>query len=147
MPDQVRAHGILLAPFTRHDHKTSWRRQKEKTASTSTELGFPDHIAATDNPTLSELDFLLRLIPYQTGYSPQAFSDIHDFQILKKSNVYILQKMRIITLFTAAFNMNNKLLGRDSMRNAELLNLLPHEQAGSRKGRRAIYSIPPWKKC
>jgi hypothetical protein len=59
MPDQVLAHGTLHAPFTRQDHNTSWCRQKEKTASTSTELGFPDHIAATDNPTLSELDFLL----------------------------------------------------------------------------------------
>ena len=111
-----------------------------RTASTSTELGFSDHIAATEDPILSEIDYLLRRIPYQTGFSPVAFSDIHDFQILKKANVYIIEKMRIITLFTSAFNMNNKKLGRDTLANAERYSLIPHEQAGSRKFRRAIHS-------
>ena len=37
-----------------------------------------------------------------------------------------------------AFNMNNKNTGRDTIRNAEFLNLLPDEEAGSRKNHRVI---------
>ena len=54
--------------------------------------------------------------------------------------MYIIEKMRIITLFTASFNMNNKKLGWDAMYNAERYSLIPHEQAGSCKSRQAIYS-------
>ena len=38
----------------------------------------------------------------------------------------------------AAFNMNNKKTGKDVMYQAEALNLLPDEQAGSRKRHRSI---------
>jgi hypothetical protein len=48
--------------------------------------------------------------------------------------------MRTIQLMVAAFNMNNKKSGRDSMTRAKLLQLIPKEQAGSRKHRRSIIS-------
>ena len=61
-----------------------------------------------------------------------------DFQILKKSAVYDVEKMRTIQLMPAAFYMNNKKTGRDMMRNAEALGLIPAEQAGSRKNQRVV---------
>ena len=74
------------------------------------------------------------------GFAAEYGQDIQDFQILKKSGIWEVKKMRIIQLMAAAFNMNNKKTGRDGLRNAELFKLLPDEQAGSRKRRRAILS-------
>jgi len=46
--------------------------------------------------------------------------------------------MRTIKLMAAAFNMNNKRLGRLAMLQAEKYNLIPKEQYGSRKRHKAI---------
>ena len=46
--------------------------------------------------------------------------------------------MRTIQLFSAAFNMNNKKIGRNVMQQAEELDLIPNDQNGSRKNRRSV---------
>ena len=48
-----------------------------------------------------------------------------------------MEKMRTIQLMPAVFNMNNKKTGIEVMALAEKLNLIPDEQAGSRKGHRS----------
>ena len=48
--------------------------------------------------------------------------------------------MRTIQLMNAAFNINNKYTAKKAMRRAEEFNIIPWEQAGSRKKRRAILS-------
>jgi len=49
-----------------------------------------------------------------------------------------VEKLRIILLFEADFNSNNKWIGRAVMRNAEVLNLLAEEQYGSWKHKVAV---------
>ena len=46
--------------------------------------------------------------------------------------------MRTVQLFSAAFNMNNKKIGKEVIQRAEELNLIPKNQSGSRKGRRSV---------
>ena len=46
--------------------------------------------------------------------------------------------MRTIQLFSAAFNMNNKKIGKEVMRQAEKLDLIPDDQNGSPKHRRSV---------
>ena len=46
--------------------------------------------------------------------------------------------MWTIQPFSAAFNMNNTQLGKEFMRRAEELNLIPDEQSSSRKNKRYI---------
>ena len=46
--------------------------------------------------------------------------------------------MRTIQLLDGQFNMNNKKLGRELMKNAEHHQLIAKEQAGSRKAHRAV---------
>ena len=59
----------------------------------------------------------------------------------KKRKGNHVSKLRTICLLEADFNFNNKKLGRDILRCAEHNNLLPREQYGSRKCKRAILHV------
>jgi hypothetical protein len=140
MPDSVVKAGPIDPQISVEEHIAGWNAQKERTASVRTALSFSDHKAAAQHPGLAKIDTLLRRIPYRNGFAPALYKFITDFQILKKSGIYDVELMRTIQLMVAAFNMNNKKSGRDTMRRAERLLLLPKEQAGSRKFRRSVLS-------
>ena len=137
LPRKLIESGLLSDVLTLDEHIKGWRKQKKKTASVSSQLTFSDNIAATYHEGLAKVDLLIRQIPYRVGFPPEYGSTIEDFQILKKSGLYDVELMRIIQMMAAAFNMNNKCLGREGMANAEKFGLIPNEQAGSRKRRRA----------
>jgi hypothetical protein len=140
MDNRTRAAGPIPSTISLKEHQTGWKRQKEKTASVSSGLAFSDHKAASYDDEMAEIDRLLREIPYQQGFSPELYQVITDYEILKKSGVYDVEKMRTIQLFVAQFNMNNKKSGRDVMFRAESLGAIPKEQAGSRKHHRSVLS-------
>ena len=75
----------------------------------------------------------MREIPFRQGFSPEAWRTITDLQIYKKSRELDVELMRTITLFARDFNMNNKLLGKRIMSQAEKHNLLEPEQFGNRQ--------------
>jgi hypothetical protein len=62
----------------------------------SSGLSFSNHKAATDNSDMAEIDRLLQEIPYHQGFAPELYQVITNFEILKKSGVYNIEKMRII---------------------------------------------------
>ena len=95
-------------------------------------------MAGTQDPTIAEFDALNCSLPYQFGFSPSSWQTISDVEILKKSGDYDIESMRTITLMNSEFNINNKKLGRDMMKNAEKHNLLAPEQYGGRKHHRAV---------
>jgi hypothetical protein len=138
MDDRTRAAGPIPATISKEEHQSGWKKQKERTASVSSGLAFSDHKAASYDDEMSEIDRLLREIPYTQGFSPDLYQVITDYEILKKSGVYDVEKMRTIQLFIAQFNMNNKMSGRDVMFRAEELGAIPKEQAGSRKNHRSV---------
>ena len=61
-----------------------------------------------------------------------------DVLIPKKTTSSAIKKLRIIVLFHALFNMNNKRMGRYMVAHAEQLNQIPWEAYGSRKRHRSI---------
>jgi hypothetical protein len=61
-----------------------------------------------------------------------------DVLIAKKTTSSAIEKLRIIVLFHALFNMNHKRIGRKMVANAERLNQIPWEAYGSRKCHRSI---------
>ena len=77
-------------------------------------------------------------IPYATGYNPKAWTQMTDVLIPKKSHSSLVEKLRIIVLFHALFNLNNKRIGREMVANAERLQQIPWEVYGGRKRHRAI---------
>ena len=141
MPEQVKKTGILPSAISLEEHIEAWQKQRPETASTSTALSFTDHIAASYDPQMAEIDRQIREIPFKAGQSTHHGESIEDFQILKKAGVWDVEKMRIIQLMSASFNMNNKKIGRDAMNNAEKYDMIPDEQAGARKHRMAITSV------
>jgi hypothetical protein len=60
-----------------------------------------------------------------------------DVLIPKKRHSTLVEKPRIIVLFHATFNLNNKRIGRAMVANAELLGQIPWEVYGGRKRHRA----------
>jgi hypothetical protein len=94
--------------------------------------------AASQDRTLATIDNFMRNLPYTKGFSPAAWQLIRDVEILKKSGVYDVEKMRTIQLMHAAYNMNNKKMGRGMMHFAEQSKILAREQYGSRKHHQAI---------
>jgi hypothetical protein len=85
MPEFVRQAGTTIyTDISLQDHIQGWRRQKERTGSVRTALGFLDHIAAMYHNGMAEIDRLLRKIPYAAGFSPAAYQKITDFTILKR---------------------------------------------------------------
>lgn len=140
MPLVVLQEGWISSEISVTEHSAAWRRQKERTASERSLLGFSDHKAAIFHPEMCEMDRLFRQILYCNGFAPQLHLQVTDFQILKQPGNYEVESMRTIQLMPAAFNINNKKTRRMMMHRAEHLKLLPQEQAGSRKGRRAVES-------
>ena len=67
------------------------------------------------------------------GFAPSLWCKATDVEILKKANVFIIQKMRTICLLNAEFNANNQWIGKMMMQMAEDQMLLAIEQYGSRK--------------
>ena len=139
-PSKIQSIDTINRNITLDEHIREWRSQTETTASANDTLGFRHHIAATFHTELAKVDLLLRHIPYTRGFAPEEYKKIVDYQILKKAGTYAVESMRTIQLMNAAFNLNNKHTARLAMKRAEKYNLIPWEQAGSRKRRRAILS-------
>ena len=136
-PKIIQARGMLSGTISIEEHIEGWKKQKRKTSSERSNLEFNDMKAAALGVKMATIDRDLRQLPYRHGFAPENHTAFTDFQILKKAAVYDVEKMRTIQLMPAAFNMNNKKTGREIMANAERFNLLPDEQAGSRKNHRA----------
>ena len=133
MPDNIRNNPMPQDDVTPAANRQAWQRQNEAVSSEPEGLTFSHYKAGALDPTINEFDALIRGIPYKHGFSPTNWQHITDVEILKKAGVYDIDKMRTITLMDAAFNMNNKQLGRDLMHHAELHQNLAREQYGSRK--------------
>jgi hypothetical protein len=65
MPEIVRRLEPISTHISTKTHISGWRRQKERTASTQSDLNFSDHIAATFHFGMTEIDRLFRQIPYK----------------------------------------------------------------------------------
>jgi hypothetical protein len=138
MPQIVRSKGPVTTDLSLAEHQQGWKRQKEATVSEPTGLPFSHYKAAAQDVTLSEVDRLLRNVPYREGFSPKSWQSITDVEILKKAGVFDIEKMRTIQLMHSEFNMNNKKLGRDMMFFAEDCKVLAPEQFGSRKNHQSV---------
>jgi hypothetical protein len=129
-------------PVTRaistQSYQDSWKRMKPNTSSSPFGPEFVHYIAGSHDNQIAEFDATMANIPYASGYNPTEWKKFIDVLIPKKTASSAIEKLRIIVLFHALFNMNNKRIGRDMIANAERLNQIPWEVYGSRKRHRAI---------
>jgi hypothetical protein len=111
---------------------------KANTSSCPFGPSFVNYIAGSQDQKIAEFDTTMANIPYASGLTPKAWTQMTDVLIPKKSHSSLVEKLCIIVLFQAMFNMNNKRIGRNMVANAERLNQLPWEVYGSRKCHRSI---------
>ena len=111
-PEVVLKEGLLDGRITLEEQCKSWKKQKRRTSSERSQLNFNDFKAAVYNKKLATCD--MRQIPYTHGFAPEPHKNFTGFQILKKAQVFEVEKMRTIQLMPTAFNMNNKKIGRRS---------------------------------
>jgi hypothetical protein len=137
MPDNVRAQPMTEVDVTPQSNRSAWKKQKEPVSSDPNGLTYSHYKTGATDDEINSFDAALRGLPYHFGFSPDHWQAITDVEILKKAGVYDIDKMQTITLMDAAYNMNNKQLGRDVMKHAERHNNLAREQYGSRKNHQA----------
>ena len=111
---------------------------KERTTTGSAFLHFGHFKAGVRDPVIADFEATMAHIPYATGYSPQRWQHVVDFELLKREGVYRPETFRTIQLYEPDFNQNNRLLGRETMAHAERYGTLAVEQYGSRKNLSAI---------
>jgi hypothetical protein len=101
---------------------------KERTTTGSAFLHFGHFKAGVRDPVIADFEATMAHIPYATGYSPQQWQHVVDFELLKKEGVYRPEMFRMIQLYGPNFNQNNRWLGRDTMVHAEHYGNLAVEQ-------------------
>lgn len=112
-----------------------WKKAKEKTSSTGPHVGH--YKTGIQHPGIAKLLYQRSQIPMRTGYVPLRHRQGTDVMLLKKEQVYEVDKLRTIVLFDTEANMNNKHTGRRAMKTAIQNNLIEDEQY-SRPGRKSI---------
>jgi len=118
-------------------YKRSWERAREMTASSPSSIHFGHYIAGVANDLVGKFNALLANKQLSSGTVPQRWRKNLNVMLEKLAGNDNVEKLRIIMLFEADFNHNNKWLGQAMMRTAEQHNLLAPEQYGSRKHKAA----------
>ena len=137
MPDCVRALPPISGTVTTEAHCDSWKRMNIRTGSSPYGPLFCDYVAGIQDQEVAAVDASLSSIPYMIGFSPTLWQEASDVMIPKKKSSRHVQKLRIIVLFDAMFNMVNKRIAREMIQRAQMLKLLPDEAYGGVPGKRA----------
>jgi len=119
------------------DYTQGWRKAKEITSSSPSGVHFGHYIAGIEDIVIGKINRLMATIPQITGISPDRWRTTLNVMLEKLAGNCWVEKLRIIMLFEADFNNNNKWLGRALMQQAEEQQALADEQYGSRKGKAA----------
>jgi Reverse transcriptase (RNA-dependent DNA polymerase). len=124
-----------VQPITFQEFKAGWNKTKERTSSNGPHFGH--YKASMFHPQISMLLYKRALIPMVTGYAPRRHRQGIDVMLLKKENIYEVDRLRTIVLFDSEANMNYKHLGRRAMQAAISKGQIATEQY-SRPQRKAI---------
>ena len=140
-PECIAQHSLPNHGLSTESHCQGWRRMKSKIASSPFGPSIADYIAGCEDPVVAAVDATFATIPMITGYCPLAWRRALDVMIPKKADSTAVEKLRIIILFHALYNMFNKHVGRSMLANAERLGIIPPEVYGSRRHHRAIECV------
>jgi hypothetical protein len=139
-PEKVNQGKYIRPPIvvTTKSHCDGWRKAKERTSSGPSGITFAHFKSGLKNDTVKEFEAVMTSIPYETGISPERWQQGTDVMLEKQTGNFRVDKLRVILLYEADFNQNNKKLGRDMMYTAEDLRAIAQEQFGSRTDHTSI---------
>jgi len=115
-----------------------WHQSREETSSSYSSIHFGHYIAGTYDQRIAQFNASMAAIPALTGYSPSRWRHGLNVMLEKIPGNFEVERLRIILLFEADCNQNNKWLGRAFMHEAERCRLLAVEQYGSHQNKDAI---------
>ena len=118
-------------------HTSAWGKAREDTTAGKSGLHFGMFKAQAKDPETAAFNASIRSVAYQTGHVPPRWLTGVDFQLLKRSNDYRVEKLRNILLLEADQNMNYKQLGKDAIWHAQRTGVITEENYGQ-KGHRAL---------
>jgi len=101
------------------EYTQGWKKAKEATSSSPSGVHFGHYIAGIEDIVISKINRLMATIPQITGISPDQWRTTLNVMLEKLACNCWVEKLRIIMLFEADFNNNNKWLGRALMQQAE----------------------------
>jgi len=127
-----------ISPHSLQEYQSSWQKAWEAMSSSPSGVHFGHYIVGTFNPDLLILNARLADIPLSTGYSTTRWHKGLNVMLKKSPGNFNVEKLWIILLFKADFNLNNKWLGQAVMFWVEQAHLLAPEQYGSWKYKLAI---------
>jgi len=128
-----------VVPCSLPVYTRGWQKARETTSSSASGIHFGHYIAGTFNPEILLINTTLADIPLRTGFSYDRWQTGLNIMIEKTTGDFNIEKLRIILLFEADFNTNNKWISRAVMYQAEQSHLLADEQYGSRKFKSSIH--------
>ena len=91
------------------------------------------YIYSIFDSTLNEVDCLMGSAPLEFAFTPPGWCCITDVEILKRAGRINIEEMQLIQLMHPEYQINNKLVGKKVLANAEMCNEVAEEQHGSRK--------------
>jgi hypothetical protein len=138
METAVRTQPPISKVISTQSYRDSWKKMKPNTSSSPFGPTFVHYIAGSRDQQIAEFDATMANIPYASGYSLEVWIKRVDVLIPKKTTSSAIEKLFIIVLFHALFNMNNNRISMKMVANAERLNQIPWEAYGSRKRHRSI---------
>ena len=141
MPRNIAENSSFRITVDAEDNTRFWRKQKVKTSSEGLGPGFLEMKAAAEDKHLSTFDAKLRNIPMKFGFLPTAWREMTEVKILKKAEVWDVEKLRTIILMHLFFNANNKKLGKETLKYAESKKAIAREQYGSQKEHSCIRAV------
>ena len=138
LPPDVPIEGNIGAVLDVDAHIAGWKKMKSKVNASPFGNTFADYIAGCEDVAIALVDSLLGFIPCFTGMIPDSWLHVIDVMIPKKKSSTHVSKMRMIVLFHALHNFQNKHFGRRMLAGMEERGQIPLEAYGSRKDHRAI---------
>ena len=137
MPPEIENLTPITGLTTSQEHSNAWTKMRATTASSPFGPLFTDYIAGSHDAEVTKVDNLLAAIPLQAAFCPQLWTKAVDVMIPKKQTSINVEKLRIIVLFHAMYNMVNKRVGRSMVQRAHDQQLIPLEAFGSVPNRQA----------
>jgi len=114
------------------EYITGWCHARGKTISSYSPVHFGHYMmAGTHDERIAQFNAQMALIPTATGYSPNWWCHGLNVMLEKTPSNIDMEWLRIILLFKADCNQNNKWLGQGFIQEAERANLMANEQYGS----------------
>lgn len=108
MPDAIKELHPITGIATTEEYCHAWNKMRVNTGSSPYGPIFCDYIAGVQDSEVASIDASLSSIPYIAGFSPSQWQEASNVMIPQKKTSRHVEKLRIIVLFDAMFNMGNK---------------------------------------